>query len=454
MPPGRRVDGIHRSGLLLPCRRPARGTLLNTHAKEGILADPASHPGSGFTPEVIESRIRAFESFGIHRTGREGDDRTSAWLRDTLTAAGVEAALEPFEFPRTEFRTARLVWPDGAIDGVPMYDGGFTPYGGIEGELCEDTDEDPFGKIVVATSALRGDRRWVTPNARAHYEALAEQGVVGVVVPSGDPEGQVILRNAEHIRTPFSLPVLQVAARDVRALASSLVLGGVEGTLEIDGERLKSRATNVVATVPGTDPDAAPVVVMTPKSGWFTCAAERGGGIATWLALAETLAAERPARTVHFVASGGHEINHQGLEAYLHARRALPRQAVAFLHLGASIGARYPEPRSGASDETLAALMHEAHDAFRCQDAAPVQYLETGTPGTGEARNIHAAGARYVTFLGSHRYFHSPQDTVDRAVDAENVARWAQAALHVLRGMIALPEPSQADAPVRVERER
>jgi len=313
-----------------------------------------------------------------------------------------------------------------------MYDGGFTDYGGIEGDLCDDTETDLFGKIVVATSALRGDRRWTAPDARAHYEALREQGVLGVVVPSGDPEGQVILRNAEHIRTPFDLPVLQVAARDARNLTSALILGTVEANIEVDGERLKSRATNVIATVTGSDPDAAPIVVMTPKSGWFTCAAERGGGIAIWLALAEAVVAQQPRRTVHFVASSGHELHHLGLAHYLQQRPALAQEAAAWLHLGASIGAKYPVARMGASDEPLHTL---ATTALATHDCGEVEVFEVGSPGGGEARDIAAKGGRFVTFLGGHRYFHSPQDTVDIAVDTQNIARWAHAALDVFDGM-------------------
>ncbi len=424
--------------------------------EEGTLTNEASDALPGLRPDANEARIRAYEAFGLHRTGWEGDDRTSAWLRDELAKAGVAADLERFDFPRVEYRTARLTWPDGRIDGVPMYDGGFTPYGGIEGELCEDGDPDVFGKIVIATSAGRGDDRWSTPEVRAHYEGLAEQGAIGVVVPSGDPEGQVVLRNAEHILTPFHLPVLQVAARDARALASSLVLGGIEGTLEIDGERLKSRATNVVASVPGMDADAAPVVVMTPKSGWFTCAAERGGGIAIWLALAEAIAAERPRRTVHFVASSGHELHHVGLEAYLStpARRALPRQSVAWMHLGASIGARYPQARAAASDDALLQVTRDALARHGCEMVAPAAVAEPRTSRGGEARNIAERGGRYVSFLGRHRYFHSPQDTTDLAVDAENVARWGRAALDVVRAMIALPDPEPSEAARPVERER
>lgn len=388
---------------------------------------------SGLDPARIEARIRAYEGFGIHRTGWPGDDRTTDWLVAELRATGVDAEAERFSFPRVEVKRARLTWADGSVEGEPMYDGGFTRVGGVTGDLGEDGDPEPFGKVLVATSALRGDRRWSAPDARAHYSALRNEGVLGVIVPAGDLEGEIVLRNAEHIRQPFDLPVLQVAAKEMRRLSSALLLGG-EATIEIDGDRLASRATNVVATLPGTDEAAAPLVVMTPKSGWFTCAAERGGGIAIWLALAEGLAA-LPARrrTVHFLASSGHELHHAGLEAFIKQRPALPKGAHAWLHLGASIGAKDGTPRVGAADETLQALTTAALSSAGVEG---YEAMGAGEPGGGEARNIAQHGGRYVTVLGGHRYFHSPQDTFDRACDPASVARWGTAMWAVLTGLL------------------
>ena len=209
---------------------------------------------------------------------------------------------------------------------------------------------------------------------------------------------------------------------------------GGEATIEIDGDRLNSRATNVVATLPGSDEAAAPIVVMTPKSGWFTCAAERGGGITIWLALAEGLAA-LPARrrTVHFVASSGHELHHAGLEEFMKKRPTLAKGAHAWLHLGASIGAKYPVARMGAADEPLHSL---TVGALASAGVEGYEAMEHGQPGGGEARNIAQMGGRYVTFLGGHRYFHSPQDTFDRACDAASVARWGTAMWTVLTGLL------------------
>ena len=75
--------------------------------------------------------------------------------------------------------------------------------------------------------------------------------------------------------------------------------------------------------------------------------------------------------------------------------------------------------------------------ALEDANAGPREFFAADTPG-GEARNVSEAGGRYVSLLGGHSLFHSPNDTVDRAVDAESVARHARAALAVVEAMLAL----------------
>ena len=55
-------------------------------------------------------------------------------------------------------------------------------------------------------------------------------------------------------------------------------------------------------------------------------------------------------RTVHMVASSGHEINHYGLQAFLNARSGLETAAIAWLHLGALIGSRATSVKIEPSD--------------------------------------------------------------------------------------------------------
>jgi hypothetical protein len=50
---------------------------------------------------------------------------------------------------------------------------------------------------------------------------------------------------------------------------------------------------------------------------------------------------------------------------------------------------------------------------------------------SGETRDLHRAGARYVTLVGSNRLFHLPQDRLPHAVDIAAVGRAARAAARI-----------------------
>jgi hypothetical protein len=55
------------------------------------------------------------------------------------------------------------------------------------------------------------------------------------------------------------------------------------------------------------------------------------------------------------------------------------------------------------------------------------QRVPRGTVPAGEARNIHVGGGRYVSLLGSGKFFHTQQDRWPVAVDADAVTRFATA---------------------------
>ena len=103
----------------------------------------------------------------------------------------------------------------------------------------------------------------------------------------------------------------------------------------------------------GKQPALPPVCVMTPRSGWYFNASERGGGLVCWLEALRACAVARPLRTVRFVASSGHELGHLGLHAYLTRNPTLARDAAAWIHFGANIGAATGEVRLTCSDKSL-----------------------------------------------------------------------------------------------------
>lgn len=375
-----------------------------------------------------ERRIRAYEEMGIHRTGREADNATTAWMIEELRRVGVAADAQTFRFPRVEIHDASIRFGGWNIPAVPIYDGAFTDHNGVSGVLRTDSGA---GIVLMEFGPERPER--MAAGIYTSFELARSDGADGIILVMGDPEGEIVLRNAERPLDPIELPVLQVSPQHAEPLLSAVGSKvDSEVTLIVDGGRVDAPAHNVVASVPGADPDAAPVVLMTPKSGWYTCAAERATGIAVWIEVAGRIAASPGRRTLNLVASSGHELHHLGLEHYIEALGESARDVHAWMHLGASIGARDGTPRYAASDDECFRIATDALEAHGIErEAFPV-----GSAGFGEARNIGEIDGRFVSFLGGHPYFHSPQDTFDRCVDLDLLNRHINAAEQIVRHLL------------------
>jgi hypothetical protein len=184
---------------------------------------------------------------------------------------------------------------------------------------------------------------------------------------------------------------------------------------------------NVVATVPGASRSGGrpPLVVMTPRSGWYSCASERGGGIVCWLELLRTFHRAPLSRDVVFVASSGHEIGYLGIRTFVANRPAIVKEAEGWMHFGANIGAGVvPDAAAGntvqASDDGSEALLVKTLTASQL----PIgRRVPRGTVPGGEAGVVHRGGGRYVSVIGANALFHNPGD---RGVQAVNVAAVAQ----------------------------
>ena len=145
-------------------------------------------------------------------------------------------------------------------------------------------------------------------------------------------------------------------------------------------------AFNVVAEVRGTRPELKPVCVMTPRSGWYLNASERGGGLACWLEALRAVAATRPRRTVRFVASSGHELGHLGLHSYLDRNPSLASGALVWVHLGANIGTSTGPTAMTCLRRSAGAAAHARARAYGIDASARAPAAQVG----GEALTIRA----------------------------------------------------------------
>ena len=372
-----------------------------------------------------ECRIRAYEEMGDHRTGREADNSTTLWMMEELREVGVEADWQTWRFPRVEIHDASIRFGGWDIPAVPTYDCAFTDHRGVTGVLRRDN-----GPGIVVWKFGPDDQERMAAGIYSSFELARQDGADGIILVMGDPDGYPVVRNAERPLDPIDLPVLQVAPIDAEPILDAI---GSEATMIVDGGRVDAPAHNVVATIPGTDPGAAPVVLMTPKSGWYTCAAERGGGIVIWMEVAGRIAANPGRRTLNLVASSGHELHHLGFDHYIRELGDAAHEVHAWMHLGASIGSRNGNPSYAASDEELFGVATDALNEQGLERRA----FPVGNAGFGEARNIGEINGRFVSFLGGHPYFHSPLDTYDRCVDPESLAKHTDAVERIVRAMIA-----------------
>ncbi len=168
---------------------------------------------------------------------------------------------------------------------------------------------------------------------------------------------------------------------------------------------------------------------MTPRSSWWQSTAERGGGLVCWLETLRAVIAAPPAPDVVFTANSGHELGHLGLDEFVARRPGWERppggDGAVWVHYGANIGAAGGELSVLSADPDFAAL---TASALTCAGHRPARIAPPSLVPSGETRDIHRAGGRYVTLVGSNPLFHLPDDRWPHAVDAAVVARIAAGA--------------------------
>ncbi|MCR9278517.1 MAG: hypothetical protein NXH85_11130 [Pseudomonadaceae bacterium] len=351
----------------------------------------------------LEGDIKAWDAIANHRTGTDGDDETGTWLQAEATALGFVAKQTHFELNRIEPQLAQLTIGETTITGSPLFDCTYTGAEGVSGVLGRDIAVLPFQPFDghPQTRSLQAARR------SERYKAIIALASADIVAPG------LAVMNAEDFRAPVGPPVLQVASEHSELLRAATERSA-RATLIAQITQVPDRASNVQVHVPGSNPNLAPLVIMTPRSAWFTCTAERAGGIAVWLAALRAFARKPPKRPVILWANSGHELSHLGLDDALHASPTLARNAHAWVHLGANFAAAVGEVRLQASS---AELMDQLVEKFARHGAQVDQQGEPLSRPLGEARNIFDSGGRFISILGSNRLFHHPQDRWPDSVD-------------------------------------
>ncbi|MFN0122916.1 MAG: hypothetical protein ACKV2V_20645 [Blastocatellia bacterium] len=338
-------------------------------------------------------------------------------MAEQARLCGGAQELEPFTLSRVDPQLSYVQIGDRRTAGVPLFDGGFTSAEGVRGRLGLLGSAAEIGLVEAPPNAdATLSAGYYQARRAGHHRAI-------LVVTQGSRPGLCPI-NASNFNKPFGPPVLQVSS-EAGAWLKEQAQQSREAVFFAHVKRTTVQAFNVTTLVRGADAKLPPLVVMTPRSGWWQCASERGGGLACWLEVMRAVSAARPVRNILFIASSGHELGHLGLEAFMERRPGLVKSAHAWMHFGANIGAaQEPGNRLQASDDEIEQLGVAAMTGagLTINDQA-----KRGSVPYGEAGNIHRGGGRYTSLLGRNALFHNPADRWPGAVDVAAIARYASA---------------------------
>ncbi len=365
--------------------------------------------------------LQAWDGQGTHRTGTDGDNAGAEWLAGVAASLGADPVIHEFPLDRLDPIEAMLEIDGVAIAGVPVFDA--------------PADCDIAGPIGLLGSAAPIAVAELSPRAvyGRHYRQMREERSHSalVILCQGDQPGLGLL-NAEQFDRPYGAPAMHVSSEDAPAIMAAIARGH-SARLVLRSERRRALARNVEVTLPGHDRSRPPVVVMTPRSAWWQSTSERGGGIVCWLETLRALLSDRPGCDVVFTANSGHELGHLGLDAFLAHRPGWERRGQAsWVHYGANIGAVGGRLSIMSASGDLRVAMQQALTAAgrAADDMAPVSQVPSG-----ETRDIHLAGGRYVTLVGTNPLFHLPQDRWPGAVDVAAITRVAAGAARMVVGL-------------------
>jgi len=357
--------------------------------------------------------VARYASFGLHRFGSAGDRATADWIASEMKQAGFDVSFQPVVLGRQYVVEQASAEAAGTtVEATPFW---WPPEDRasfrLSAPLARDGDA-AAGKILLLD--LPFDRgAYLGPGHRAAIGDAAAKKPAAILLTIGNPADDRFAYNVTQEDAPWPVPVIVVGAKS-RAAFERALAAGTPVTLDVKGHYERDVAgRNVIAEI-GTGRGPT-VVVSTPMTGWYSCACERGPGIANFLALARTVAAETwPAHFV-FIATAGHEIGHGGMELFLKHGAPAPKDTLAWIHFGSSNacygfaeGARTDRPeeeRYLVLSKSAVALTDEAFANVAAKR------LVTEKQAVGELRDVHAAGyANFLGMAGRHRTFHTPSD--------------------------------------------
>ncbi|MEZ5892507.1 MAG: hypothetical protein R3C58_05090 [Parvularculaceae bacterium] len=404
---------------------------------------------TGDASRVAED-LQRYISFGVKQSGGAGDKACGAWLEDELKQSGFATSRQYFSAPWFEASQAEIAVDDMRAQLWPQPIVQTTPEQGVTAPLVR---VDPNG---LASAPLNGAialvdlpfGRWSSmfwDAVRKPVKAAFDGGAAVIIIITNGPSGKVIALNTDGRHPLYDKPMALMAPDDAAPFLAA-AMAGKNARVTLTGKGGRRQAFNLVGRLDRGK--GRWLAVSTPRSGWFTCAGERGGGVAAWLHIARW--ASRVARDYDlvFVCNSGHEYQYLGAEELLKNVAPDPAKTAFWLHLGANVAARDwhdavngRRPLPGTDAQRYLVVSRELLEVARAEFAG-LAGLEapyaSDDMSAGELTNVIKAGYSPVAgVFGVHRFHHVAEDD-ERCVNAEAVAATTMAFQRLLERALAI----------------
>jgi hypothetical protein len=397
--------------------------------------------------ESLYRDVVTYSQFGEHRTATDGENKTTDWIVERLEAAGLQTSFQSFPVETHFVGETSLIMDGQQVDCFPLWPPCWTGPRPVRAPLAPlgATADQQQGRIaLLKPSPSFGALPFLSSEDDATlFRTAVEAGALAVIVISSGPSGEIHAFNTPTGTDVCPVPSIQVPARYEPALVTAVEHGTEVSLLSNGRTEPQAEARNVFGRL---YQGKSLIVISTPKSGWFTCAGERGPGVALFLALARWVSQRKSHISYLFDGNTCHEIGGLGVRRFVEELAPSPDQVLAWIHLGANIATweweesptglqKYARPENYRIVCDSPDLLPLLKNAFaHLPGLQPV----VGR-GIGEMRLMIQTGYHGFGFNGgAYRFFHTPVDVPEQATAPELLEPVALALTRALESIEAL----------------
>lgn len=405
----------------------------------------------------LQATLKVYAGAEHHRSGSEGNRAFVDYLDRHFQTLGYSTERQAFAVPNHNKLATELVLADGkrlpALRQPPLH-ADIEPAAGLRLRYWAFQPGNRAPALAADEGLLIDLPAWRYTNYRSYpirhllpvLKAMQPRPKAVLLITAGETgEAQLLNVRGDELDIPVFVLGSKYAPdiREAVARGESITL---PASSQANSEPLE--AENLVAAFPREGKPE--LLISTPISAWGPALGERGGGIATFLALADWARAALPDYSLRFVATSGHELINRGSHYFMSSELApAPKNVALWLHLGANLAARAyknigPVLMPTPSHDSYKFLMYAPDlrpiisPAFAQLPGFADHYSFDDGAAAGELAEVHKAGYRAMGFFGAAAYHHTQLDGL-HSTDASLIAPVLQAIKDSLLRLQAQP---------------